>query len=118
MGSDKAIKRAIKKYGIENFSKEILYTLNDNNNKMFQKEQKIITEEVVNDQNPYNMKIGGSGGWSKNKVTTSNGDYVSTEYFEMMELDGVCKGKVPVIDDSGNVLQINIDEYEWNYISL
>lgn len=60
-GSGKAIKAAIKKYGKENFKKEILFVF-DNELEMNQKERELITEEVVNDPNSYNCGIGGEGG--------------------------------------------------------
>lgn len=59
MGSGKLIKNAIKKYGIEKFKKEILFTF-DNENEMLKKE----AELVVIDENSYNLCEGGKGGWS------------------------------------------------------
>lgn len=61
-GSGIALKEAINKYGIENFSKEILFIF-ETKEEMFKKEKEIISEEVVNDKMSYNMKIGGFGGW-------------------------------------------------------
>jgi 3-oxoacyl-ACP reductase-like protein len=63
MGSGKYLKRAIEKYGIENFSKEILNVF-DNEEKMNAEEAKIVTEEFVKDNNNYNLCIGGEGGFS------------------------------------------------------
>ena len=63
MGSGKIIKRAVNKYGKENFEKEILFFL-DNYKDMNDKEREIIAEEnAVADPNSYNMKEGGEGGW-------------------------------------------------------
>lgn len=61
MGSGKYLKRAIKKYGIENFIKEILFVF-DNKSEMFAKEAEIVTEEFISTYNTYNIKPGGSGG--------------------------------------------------------
>jgi len=61
-GSGKYLKRAINKYGIENFSKEILEYFN-NTKEMFAREKEIVTEEFVNQTDTYNLKIGGSGGF-------------------------------------------------------
>ena len=68
MGSGKAILRAIKKYGKENFTKEILYFCVDEN------EMNLIEEHVVNpdDKMSYNMNAGGKGGWhyiNNNNIT-------------------------------------------------
>lgn len=60
-GSGKYLKSAISKYGIDNFSREILfYCLTAE--EMFAKEVELVTEDVVKDVNSYNLKTGGSGG--------------------------------------------------------
>lgn len=61
MGSGTAIKDAIKKYGKENFIKEILFVF-DNEQDMNKKEKELITEELVSNPNCYNVGIGGEGG--------------------------------------------------------
>ena len=58
MGSGKAIRQAEQKYGIENFEKDILFECSSEE-EMFQKEQELVTEEVVNDRMSYNLKPGG-----------------------------------------------------------
>lgn len=62
MGSGKYLKYAIKKYGVENFIKEILYIF-DTPDLMYKKESEIVNEEFISEQNTYNLKIGGFGGW-------------------------------------------------------
>jgi hypothetical protein len=59
MGSGIAIKKAIKKYGIENFTKEILYIF-DNEQDMNNKEKELV---VLNELS-YNMCEGGKGGFN------------------------------------------------------
>lgn len=61
-GSGKHLLRAIEKYGIENFTKEILHVY-DNADDMYNKEKEIVNEEFVSSKNTYNLKIGGFGGW-------------------------------------------------------
>lgn len=61
LGSGKHLNSAIKKYGKENFIKEILYIF-DNKQDMFNKEKELVNEEVVKSPLSYNLKIGGSGG--------------------------------------------------------
>lgn len=58
MGSGLLIKRAIEKYGIENFSKEILFEASSSE-EMFDKERELI--ELHDPE--YNLHEGGKGGW-------------------------------------------------------
>lgn len=62
MGSGKILKRAIEKYGLENFTKDIL-VLSESQSEMYSKEAEIVNEEWVNDPNTYNLKLGGEGGF-------------------------------------------------------
>lgn len=59
MGSGKLIKNAIKKYGKNNFKKEILITL-DCRNAAIEYERLIVNEEFVKNENSYNLIIGGT----------------------------------------------------------
>jgi group I intron endonuclease len=61
IGSGKHLKRAIKKYGRENFKKEILHYASSKE-EMFEYERMVVNESLVNDPLSYNLKIGGSGG--------------------------------------------------------
>lgn len=61
MGSGKYLKRAIKKYGVENFSKELLFVYKTRE-EMFAKEAELVTEDFIATSNTYNIKPGGSGG--------------------------------------------------------
>lgn len=59
MGSGKLIRAAIKKYGIENFTKEILYIFSTED-QMNQKEKELV---VISEMS-YNLCEGGKGGFS------------------------------------------------------
>lgn len=62
MGSGLLIRRAIEKYGIENFEKNIIQYFNSAE-EMFEAESQIVNEEFVADDSTYNLKEGGHGGW-------------------------------------------------------
>ena len=62
MGSGKLLLRAINKYGIDKFKKEILFECNSEE-EMNQKEAEIVDDEFVARLDTYNIKLGGQGGW-------------------------------------------------------
>lgn len=59
MGSGKLIKKAIKKYGIENFEKQII-KIYDNEHDMNIAESLLVD---LSDKNSYNLQPGGKGSW-------------------------------------------------------
>lgn len=61
-GSGKQITAAIKKYGIENFKKEVLHYCSSLQ-EIADKEGEIVTEDFVKRPDTYNMHKGGPGGW-------------------------------------------------------
>lgn len=64
-GSGVYLKRAIKKYGKENFRKEVLFVF-QTEEEMNNKEKELVQKELVNDSKCYNLMFGGEGGdtWS------------------------------------------------------
>jgi group I intron endonuclease len=70
LGSGLLLKLAIKKYGRENFSKEILFEFS-NKDDMNAKEKELVTEEFCSREDTYNIAIGGQGGnvYGKNHPT-------------------------------------------------
>lgn len=84
MGSGKYLKAAQKKYGMENFKKELLFVF-DNPEEMYAKEAKLVNEEFLVTENTYNLKVGGFGGW----------DFVNSEIsYETRVLGGKRGGAV------------------------
>lgn len=60
MGSGVAINRALRKYGVSNFRKEILKYF-DTENEMYNYEEMIVDEREINNEQCYNMILGGRG---------------------------------------------------------
>lgn len=74
IGSGKYLKKAIKKYGIENFERTILCFCKSEE-EMNAKEKEIVTEDFVARKDTYNLKVGGEGGWGFiNEVLHFNGN--------------------------------------------
>ncbi len=62
LGSGVLLKVAIKKYGKENFVKEILFVF-DSYEEAFNKEHEIVTLELIEKGECYNLHCGGDGNW-------------------------------------------------------
>lgn len=79
MGSGKLLTRAIKKHGIGNFTKDILYVF-DCEQTMNDKEKELVTEEFCLRNDTYNLCNGGHGGFSyinRCNLNNSNKDIVA-----------------------------------------
>lgn len=80
LGSGKLLFAAIKKYGKENFAREILETFS-NPKDMFDREKILVNEDLISSGVSYNLVVGGSGGFKvqdiddwKSKLKASRGD--------------------------------------------
>lgn len=71
MGSGKYLKHAQEKYGIENFTKEILFVF-ETSEEMYAKEAELVNEDFLATENTYNLKIGGHGGFDYLNSTKRN----------------------------------------------
>lgn len=68
MGSGRLLNQAKKKYGTENFSKEILQTF-QTPYEMFKAETQLVNEDFVRSKRTYNTRIGGRGGPENSRET-------------------------------------------------
>lgn len=74
MGSGVNIRRAIKKYGSDNFKKEYI-AIFDNSDEMFKMESLLVNEEFIKDKKTYNIVKGGVGSFN----------YINTEVWTKEE---------------------------------
>lgn len=92
-GSGKLLKRAIKKYGKKNFSKEILHVF-DNEEEMNSKEKELVEVSDIT----YNLCEGGKGGWSYVAKERLNGNIPNP----MRQEQSVAKRKQTIEDNYTN----------------
>lgn len=71
MGSGRRLGYAKKKYGIENFKKEILST-HETLEEMLTEEARLVNEEFLGRDDVYNLTLGGRGGWHYVQITKCN----------------------------------------------
>ena len=117
MGSGKLIQLAEKKYGLDNFKKEIVCFC-ESEEELNQKEAEIVNEEFLKRDDVYNLKLGGDGGWDHTKgmatVKDKNGNCFDVKQDDPRyisgELDGVTKGMAVVKDRNGNIFQVSVDD--------
>ena len=87
MGSGKMLNRAIDKYGIENFKKDILEYFNTAE-EMFVREKELVNDEFLLREDVYNIRRGGCGGFDhinkdkeliqkRNKKIANNRDFTN-----------------------------------------
>lgn len=79
LGSGRAICNAVKKYGKENFKKEILKFFNSRE-EMFAYEHDFVTEDLVRNSMCYNMNIGGYGGTLPGELNKLTGRSFTKEH--------------------------------------
>lgn len=112
MGSGTHIRRAIKKYGIENFKKEILFDF-DNPEEMILKESQIVDRKFIARKDVYNIKLGGEGWLTFDSISVKDNDgncfrvHKTDDRYLNGELKGITSGKLIVKDYNGNITMVD-----------
>ena len=116
MGSGKRLKMAYKKYGMENFEKEILKFFDDVKD-AYEYEELVVSEEMVNNNECYNISLGGSApsvekGYAVVKDNDNNVYRVSVDdpRYLSRELKPISSGLAVVKDNKGNIYHVSVDD--------
>lgn len=116
MGSSNRLKKDIKKYGRENFLKQILFSFS-NKNDMLEKEKELVDKEFCYRSDTYNQRIGGVDGFKTLGmvcIRDKNGEtysvYTTDPRYISGELKPLMYGKVNVKDNTGNTFQVDKDD--------
>lgn len=117
MGSGRYLRRAYKKFGIENFTKEIVKFF-ENREDCANFEKEIVTEELVNDPNCYNISLGGEQTSCKGTVVVYDKDeqiYKRVLIKDKSKYESINGGKVQVYDISEKIYKrVSTEEYASN----
>lgn len=120
-GSGIKLKDAIKKYGKENFTKEILKYFNTRE-ELSEYEFNIVNEELIKSKECYNICPGGLGSFNKNLIIVKDLDtndfkFISKDEFDLNKdkYESYNKGKVIVKDNENNIYRV--DKNDPKYLS-
>lgn len=115
-GSGEILKRAFKKYGKKNFTKEILEFF-DTYEGAYNREREIVTEELVKNPNCYNSMLGGKGNSPGTVIVKDNVlnciTIIPKEEFDNIRYESVNKNTIPVWNNINNKYErILIEDYD------
>lgn len=115
MGSGLRLTAAYKKYGIENFTKEILKFF-DSRKECADYEAEVVNEVLIKDPNCYNVMLGGEYLTTmgvvivKDKNNNKFGVSVNDPRYLSGELKPVQTGKAVLKDKDGNIFDVSVDD--------
>ena len=118
MGSGTRLNHAYKKYGIENFTKEILKFF-DTRKECAEYEAEMVTEELIHSKECYNVVGGGDTFATSGTITAKDkyGNFIQVSMYDERWLNGELvestKGRFNVIDNKGNIFLTTKDDEKY-----
>lgn len=115
-GSGTRIKYAIKKYGINNFRRDIIKFFTTSK-EAFEFEASVVTEDLIKDEKCYNIALGGKNLDTTGKVVVRAEDGMcflvdeNNEEFLNGTLKGCTKGTVTIIGENNTYKKVNIEDF-------
>lgn len=124
MGSGKRLHYAYKKYGMENFTKEILKFF-DTTADAYKYEAEVVNEQLIKNPDCYNIKCGGEG-WntfgSICAIDTRTGERIRCLTSDPLYISGVyiphCKNLYTYYDNEGNTYRLNTNDPKIKELNL
>lgn len=116
LGSGVRLKNSIRKYGKENFSKEILFIF-DNFEDMNNKEKELVDESWIRASNSLNTILGGMENNPKGTVIVKEGDRcfrIPAEIYKSTFYTTPTTGTVKVYDSNNSFVRVATEEYREN----
>lgn len=104
MGSGLVLRYAIQKYGIDNFSREILFHCNSRK-EAFQKEKELVTIDVIKNHLCYNLACGGSGG-TYVSISKEKRNRIKDEIYVKEAPQVIIKNRTRIDPDTKTVFEI------------
>lgn len=124
MGSGTRLKNAYKKYGIENFTKEIIKFF-DTTHELYEYERMIVNEDLIKDNNCYNIKLGGEQFDISGLVQVLQDDKIilipkTDKRWLNQELQSPYKNKAVVknINDETDIKIVDCNNIPENYVGI
>lgn len=117
VGSGKLLRRAISKYGIENFTREILFMCSSEE-EMNVKEAELVTEEFCNQNTNYNLCVGGRGGFSYINREGIQGFTLSSDLAKQGRIKANQNGALQKALEKRKILQNDAEWVERNKIAI
>ena len=111
LGSGKALKRAIVKYGKNNFKKEIIKECSSRE-QMYLDEQ-ILLQSFIGDKNCYNLKHGGVGGWdyvNSNGLLVGDNNPMKDELIKNKCIENATKTKNKNLEKYKTIAILNLEK--------
>ncbi len=111
MGSGKVLKTAQIKYGLENFTKQILHVFGSEE-QMNSKEAELVSEEFCLREDTYNLCPGGKGGWGYLNSITPKAEFAERGKLGGKRNKGNKNSSLKKMHDSGKLTHLYFNNKE------
>ena len=122
LGSGKILKKAIKKYGRQNFKKQVLHVFSIEE-QAYLKQKDIVDQQFLSRKDTYNITLGGRGSWffkrgmsAARLVQTGQIIQVTVDdsKWKTGQIEGVTHNMATArLVQTGQIIQVTVDDSKW-----